>query len=55
MKAKDARSLTPSQQETLRFTAVRMVNDQGYAQIVAAVGVTCQEISRWCGKYKAEG
>ena len=57
MKAKDARSLTPSQQETLRFTAVRMVIDQGYTQIAAAaaVGVTRQEVSRWCGKYKAEG
>lgn len=57
MEKKDARSLTQEQQETLRFTAVRMVFEQGYTQRETgkALGVTRQEVNRWCRKYEKFG
>lgn len=57
MSKKDARSLTPEQQETLRFTAVRMVFEEEYTQRSAAkaVGVTRPEVNKWCRKYEKFG
>ena len=57
MEQKDARKLSPEQQETLRFTAVRMVEAEGYTQREAAraVGVTRPEVNRWCRKYHKHG
>lgn len=53
----DVRTLDPKQQETLRFTAVRMVFEEQYTQRAAAkaVGVTRQEVNRWCRKYEKGG
>lgn len=53
----DARTLSPEQQETLRFTAVRMVFEEGYTQRAAAkvVGVTRTEVNKWCRKYEKLG
>lgn len=57
MKQKDARSLSSEQQEILRFTAVRMVFEQGHTQRAAAkaVDVTRQEVNKWCRKYEKFG
>lgn len=53
----DARTLTQEQQETLRFTAVRMVFEEGYTQREAAriVGVSRTEVVRWCRRYEKGG
>lgn len=53
----DARKLDPKQQEALRFTAVRMVYEEGYTQRAAAkaVGVTRPEVNKWCRKYEKKG
>ena len=53
----DARMISPEQQELLRFTAVRMVFEEGYTQRAAskAVGVTRQEANSWCRKYEKNG
>lgn len=53
----DARKLSPEQQEILRFTAVRMYFDEGYTQREAArvLGVTRQEVVKWCRKYDKHG
>lgn len=53
----DARTLNPSQQETLRKTAVRMVYQEEYSQREAAkaVGVSRQEVCGWCRKYEKHG
>lgn len=57
MERVDVRTLDPKQQETLRFTAVRMVFEEGYTQRAAAkvVGVTRPEVNKWCRKYEKEG
>jgi len=57
VKESDARTLSPKQQETLRKTAVRMVHHEGYTQREAAkaVGVSRQEVCRWCRKYEKFG
>lgn len=57
MKAIDARKLSPDQQEMIRMTAVRMVYEQGYTQRAAAVavGVSRQEVVKWCRKYEKGG
>jgi transposase len=53
----DARSLSPEAKEALRFTAVRMYFEQGHSQRAAAkaVGVTRQEVVKWCAKYEKGG
>lgn len=57
MEKVDARSLSPEAKEALRFTAVRMVFEQGYIQREAAraVGVTRTEVCAWCRKYEKGG
>ena len=57
MQKTDARKLSPKQQETLRITAVRMVYDEGYTQRAAAraLGVSRQEVVKWCRKYEKGG
>jgi transposase len=53
----DARKISPEQQEILRMTAVRMVYEEGFTQEAAAgaVGVTRQEVVKWCKKYREGG
>jgi len=53
----DARKLRPEQQETLRFTAVRMRFEEGYLhrEIARALGVTRPEVVKWCRKYEKGG
>lgn len=53
----DVRKLSPHQQETIRKTAVRMVYEEGYTQRAAAraVGVSRQEVCKWCRKYEKYG
>jgi transposase len=58
MKGKvDARSLSAGAKEALRFTAVRMVFEQGYTQRAAAraVGVTRTKVCEWSRKYELGG
>lgn len=49
--------MSPKQQETLRFTAVRAVFEEGMTQRAAArlVGVTRPEVNKWCRKYEKFG
>lgn len=53
----DVRKLSPEQQEIIRKTAIRMVYQQQYTQRAAAsaVGVTRQEVNKWCRKYEKHG
>lgn len=53
----DARKLSPEQQETLRLTAIRMRYEEGFKQrsIASALGVTRQEVNKWCRKYEKGG
>lgn len=53
----DARKLSQEQQETLRFTAVRMYFEEGFTQRAAAraLGVSRQEVVKWCRKYEKGG
>lgn len=57
MKKVDARKLSPEQQETNRMTAIRMVYQEGHTQRAAAraVGVSRQEVVKWCRKYEKGG
>jgi transposase len=57
MEKQDARKLSPEQQETLRLTAVRMVELEGYSQreTARAIGVTRPEVNKWCRKYHKGG
>lgn len=53
----DARKIEPKQQETIRFSAIRMRYEEGYTQreIATALGVSRTEVVRWCRKYEKHG
>jgi len=54
---RDARHLTPEQQEEIRFTAIRMVYDEGFHKmdVVRALGVSRSKVYKWCKIYDREG
>jgi len=54
---RDARHLTSEQQEEIRFTAVRMVFDEGFhkMEVVRALGVARSKVFKWCKIYEREG
>ncbi len=53
----DGRKLSPEQQETLRFTAVRMHFGEGFTQkdTARALGVSRTEVVKWCRRYRESG
>jgi transposase len=53
----DARKLSAEQKELLRMKAVSMVMEQDFTQRAAAkaLGVSRQEVNRWCRKYEKKG
>lgn len=57
MPDKDARKLTPDQQEVLRKTAIRMIYQEGIGkrEVSRAVGVCRQQVNKWCRKYEKYG
>ena len=50
---RDARHLTQEQQEEIRFTAIRMVFEEGFTQKAAskALGVDRAKLNGWCKSY----
>ena len=54
---RDARHLTQEQQEEIRFTAIRMVFEEGFTQKAAskALGVDRAKLNGWCKSYEKHG
>jgi transposase len=57
VKKRDARKLSSEQQLLLRQTAVRMVFEEGFTKLdtALALGVSRQNVARWCRLYAAGG
>jgi transposase len=57
MKKRDGRKLSTQEQLFVRETAVRMCLEQGYTklQTALALGVTRQNVGKWCGLYEEGG
>jgi transposase len=57
MKKRDGRKLTSEQQYLIRETAVKMRFNQGYTklEIALALGVTRQNVGKWCTLYEEGG
>ena len=57
MKKRDGRKLSSEEQYLIRQTAVRMFFEEGYTklEVAVALGVTRQNVGRWCRLYEAGG
>jgi len=57
IKKRDARKLSTDEQFLIRETAVRMIHEQGFTKLEAALalGVTRQNVGRWCRLYEDGG
>lgn len=55
--SRDARHLTPDQQEEIRFATIRMVYEEGFHKmdVVRAFDVSRSKVYKWCKTYEREG
>ena len=57
IKKRDARNLSTEEQFLIRESALRMVHEQGFSKLDAALalGITRQNVGRWCRLYEEGG